>query len=515
MAESNNSLSIPDAGQINQNHRLAWLKIFSCIVMSIGLASMILSTILNYGAATFNFITYLILGILFASGWGSYELAKRGRLKLGSWLIIGIFMLVLVILFVRGGTTAPLYIAFLVPIAISAVLLGLRPVLFITAFSMLFTVGYIVAVDFLGIFTPFVAPLNTTTLDGVHLLFVTVIIPGLIAIVGIPFRAQARAMEQQNRQLRELLQTLQSRHETIETVSHNVQSLSSVLKASAQDQDNSSREQVSSVHQVNNSLQELHATASHIATVSQQVNEAAEAMNVASLKIEQISQQGVVFNQQGIAALQRTTYTTTEIAQLYENLLTVLQELNTKSANMRQILHLLKNITNQTHLLALNASIEAAGAGATGARFAVVAQQIKELAGNANRVREQVERDVSDIEETTANAVQAVMIGYDKSVKLGQVNADTQNVFSNIYESANEVQNQSDDICAVAENVKNLTETVRLATNQQRSATEQILTILSGLNVIAQQNAASSQQVSTTVQQLEEMSEQLIYSLAA
>lgn len=512
MSKNNFFISLPDIEQINRQQRLGWLVIFSRIALIIGIISLIFSTVNILSNKPVNIFTCTTLSIMVFVFFICYQLGKRNYLQVGSWLLISSFLLTTMALYPFVSTSVPLYIGFLIPIAIAAVLLGFRPVIIITVISLGYATIFIVLADLLHLIViPQAASPQVQSIA--HIFYIVVLLPGLIAMIGLPFQVQSRALQQQNQQLRELLTVSQQRQITIEAVSYNVQNISTVLKSGAWQQDNNSRDQVSAVAQVNSSLKELHATATHIASVSQQVNEAAETMNNASQKIEQISQTSVNYNRQGITALQRTNETTNRIAQLYESLRGILEELAAKTTNMRQILLLLKNITNQTHLLALNASIEAAGAGVYGKRFGVIAQQVKELANHSNLAREQVESDVTNIEQTTAQAVEAVLIGHKDSIRLGQVNQETQQVFSQIFEIAATVEHQSDAICSVAQEVKHLTETVQLSTTQQRSATEQILSVLFNLSTIAQQNATGSQQVSSTVQQLEEMSEQLIYSL--
>ena len=65
-------------------------------------------------------------------------------------------------------------------------------------------------------------------------------------------------------------------------------------------------------------------------------------------------------------------------------------ELTAKTEEAKVILGMINGITRQTALLALNASIEAARAGEAGAGFAVVAQQIKQLAEETQKSTEEM-----------------------------------------------------------------------------------------------------------------------------
>src|SRR5262249_6320031 len=73
-----------------------------------------------------------------------------------------------------------------------------------------------------------------------------------------------------------------------------------------------------------------------------------------------------------------------------------------------EVSDLIRNIAGQTNLLALNATIEAARAGETGRRFAVVAQEVKNLATQTGGATEQITQQIASIEAMTTRAVDAM-----------------------------------------------------------------------------------------------------------
>lgn len=85
-----------------------------------------------------------------------------------------------------------------------------------------------------------------------------------------------------------------------------------------------------------------------------------------------------------------------------------MNELTEKTTEAREILSMIAGITRQTAMLALNASIEAARAGEAGAGFAVVAEQIKQLAGETQKATENISNIVSSLAEQADKAGSSV-----------------------------------------------------------------------------------------------------------
>ncbi|QDG76469.1 methyl-accepting chemotaxis protein [Labrenzia sp. PHM005] len=76
--------------------------------------------------------------------------------------------------------------------------------------------------------------------------------------------------------------------------------------------------------------------------------------------------------------------------------------------NIGDVVNLISDIAEQTNLLALNATIEAARAGEAGRGFAVVASEVKELATQTAKATEQIESQVSEVQAATKDAVSAI-----------------------------------------------------------------------------------------------------------
>ncbi|GHG55960.1 hypothetical protein GCM10011331_23030 [Flavimobilis marinus] len=82
--------------------------------------------------------------------------------------------------------------------------------------------------------------------------------------------------------------------------------------------------------------------------------------------------------------------------------------LGASSQEIGNVVKAITSIAEQTNLLALNATIEAARAGEAGKGFAVVASEVKDLAGESARAAEDIARRIADVQSQTASAVHAI-----------------------------------------------------------------------------------------------------------
>jgi methyl-accepting chemotaxis protein len=127
----------------------------------------------------------------------------------------------------------------------------------------------------------------------------------------------------------------------------------------------------------------------------------------------------------GDVAVATTVEGMKNISETMENTTRVITSLGKRSQEIGKILEVIEEIADQTNLLALNAAIEAARAGEAGRGFAVVAHEVKALAEQTAKATSEIGQNVSLIQASTRNAVDAVR-------EIGSAVRDINDVTSNI-----------------------------------------------------------------------------------
>jgi twitching motility protein PilJ len=173
-------------------------------------------------------------------------------------------------------------------------------------------------------------------------------------------------------------------------------------------------------HQADESVKTLGAV-EQLAISMRQVAETAGASSESAKQVLQATERGRV-------AVQETVQDMQSIRAAVQRMSKQVKALGDRSLEISQIVSTIRDIANQTNLLALNAAIEAAGAGEAGARFAVVADQVRKLAESSTQATREIADLVKVIQTETQDAVvamehetQAVEAGSASALRTGDV----------------------------------------------------------------------------------------------
>ena len=155
-----------------------------------------------------------------------------------------------------------------------------------------------------------------------------------------------------------------------------------------------------------------------------------------------------------------------EISDSFDNSSESILALSQQSQQIGEILGVIRGIADQTNLLALNAAIEAARAGEQGRGFAVVADEVRNLASRTTKATTDVESSIEQMRTHTDTAVISMKQGREK-VTIG-INESKMvaNILSEIIEHASDTSNQIETIAATAK--QQSTVTLEIASNSDQ-----------------------------------------------
>jgi len=170
-------------------------------------------------------------------------------------------------------------------------------------------------------------------------------------------------------------------------------------------------------------------------------------------------------------------------------------QLSELSQRIGTINTLIEEISDQTRLLAVNASIEAVGAGETGRRFGVVAGEIKNLSLRTREATENVRKLVEEILSSITNTVMITEEGVKSFEALSERVQRIKDVFSLLKEKANEVYKISIDI--------------REATAAQLSSSSQMAKALEEIKGVANEIAGRGVALSEIIRSVEELMKEI------
>jgi len=261
-----------------------------------------------------------------------------------------------------------------------------------------------------------------------------------------------------------------------------IQSSSTELQAAANQQATATKEQATAMSEISTTISELLAT-------SRQIAESAQ-------RVAQIAGQTAVAARAGDATVATAHDSISAIRRQVDLIVNHMLELAKKSQQIGAVLDIVAELAEQTNILAINATIEAAGANEAGKRFAVVADEIRKLADRVAGSTKEIRGLIEDV-RSSVNTTIMTTEGGSKSVDAGA-------------KQFSEVAAAFGEIAGLVGTTTEAAREIELSTKQQSTAVEQVNVAITSAAQATQETEASSGQTLQTAVELTGLSRALL-----
>ncbi len=241
--------------------------------------------------------------------------------------------------------------------------------------------------------------------------------------------------------------------------------------------------------------EELAVTLNSVQVMTDSIQRVAESAREA----EEVARSASETALRGGEAVERTVAGILNIRETVADTTRKVKRLAESSQEISKIVALISQIASRTNLLALNASIEAARAGEAGRGFAIVADEVRQLADRAAKASKEIEQIVLQIQSETGGVMTAMEEGTQQVIEGTRL--------------AEQAKQSLDDIIQVSNRIDVLVRSITADTVEQTETSRAVAQVMQSVELTAQETSQESQRVSASLQNLVGVAKGLLTSV--
>ncbi|MEX0269446.1 methyl-accepting chemotaxis protein [Leptolyngbyaceae cyanobacterium UHCC 1019] len=241
--------------------------------------------------------------------------------------------------------------------------------------------------------------------------------------------------------------------------------------------------------------EELAVTLNSVQVMTESIQRVAESAREA----EQVARSASETALRGGEAVERTVAGILQIRETVAETTRKVKRLAESSQEISKIVALISQIASRTNLLALNASIEAARAGEAGRGFAIVADEVRQLADRAAKASKEIEQIVLQIQGETGSVMTAMEEGTQQVIEGTKL--------------AEQAKRSLEDIITVSNRIDVLVRSITADTVEQTETSRAVAQVMQSVELTAQETSQEAQRVSGSLQSLVGVARDLLTSV--
>ncbi len=323
----------------------------------------------------------------------------------------------------------------------------------------------------------------------------------------------------QNDEIGKMLRAFAEMQNNLSSVIGRLKNTADGLVESCHVMDHSTDEAAMSMHDINNAAGELADTATqtagNVSDVSRGMDDISNVMERSVATAEQLHTASTEINavtNDGVKTVETLTKINSQSLEAFESIFTAIANIQDSADKISGASNLISSVAEQTNLLSLNASIEAARAGDAGRGFAVVAEEIRQLSDESASSVDTINTLLAELQQNTNGAIEKSNLVKNLVDKQSESVRETRGSFDHIVDSVRKVEEAIVEIRSInreldtgIRNITELVESLSAASEENAATAEELSATSDVVNRNVEELRATQESINAASDELEEI----------